>query len=139
MIPHPIRRQEATARTHKAYLGRAFEWKAGHTCLHMARFHLKAMGHKVPALPRLTSALAARRALDRNGWADVDAMLESILPRVPALQMRLGDLATAAGVDGFGAIFVCIPPFKLLGWHEESEQAVVIDFNRDALTGVFRA
>ena len=138
LLPDQVRRRDATARTHAAYVGRLFAWESGHTCLHMARFHLRGMGHAVPRLPRVSSALFARRALDRRGWTDVDAMLDSMLPRIAPLQMRLGDIATAPGLGGIGAMFICIPPFKLLGWHEESDRAVVIDFNRDVLTGVFR-
>lgn len=138
-VPDPVRRKLATEKTRDAYIGRTFAWKAGHTCVHMARFHLRAMGHKPPALPRIGSALGARRALERHGWASVEDMLDSMLPRVAPLQMRLGDLASGPGLDGIGALFVCAPPFKLMGWHEDCAEAVVIDFNRDALTGCWRA
>lgn len=106
--------------------------------MHMARFHLRAMGHTPPKMPRIASALGAKRALGRHGWNSVEDMLDSMLPRVAPLQMRLGDLAAGPGLDGMGALFVCVPPFKLLGWHEDAEEAVVIDFNRDALTGCWK-
>lgn len=138
-LPDSLRRQAATQQTMDRYRGRPFAWKAGHTCVHMVRFHLRSMGHKTPTLPRIGSALGARRALEANDWPDVTAMLDSILPRIAPLEMRLGDIAAAEGLDGIGALFVCIPPFKLLGWHEEAEGAVVIDFNRDALIGAWRA
>jgi len=137
-LPDSIRRRDATQTTLERYRGRPFAWRAGHTCVHMARFHLRQMGHKPQTLPRIGSLLSARRALEANGWADVAAMLDSFLPRIPALEMRLGDLAVGEGLDGMGAIFVCIPPFKLLGWHEEADGAVIIDFNRDALLGAWR-
>lgn len=137
-LPDSIRRQAATQRTLNRYRGRPFAWRAGHTCVHMARFHLRGMGHKPPVMPRIGSVLGAKRALAANGWDDVAAMLDSLLPRIAPLEMRLGDLAVGEGLDGLGAIFVCIPPFKLLGWHEEAEGAVIIDFNRDALLGAWR-
>lgn len=138
VVADPVRRQLATAKTRDAYIGRAFAWKAGHTCVHMARFHLLAMGHKPPMMPGFRSAIGAKRALARNGWAGVEDMLDSMLPRVAPLQMRLGDLAAGPGLDGIGALFVCVPPFKLLGWHEDADEAVVIDFDRDALSGCWK-
>lgn len=134
-----LRRKRATEATRDRYLGRPFAWKAGHTCVHLARYHLRQMGHKPPKLPQLRSALSARRALDAGGWDDVEAMLDSILPRIAPLEMRLGDLCTGPGEGGIAAIYVCIPPFKLLGWHEEAEGAVIIDFDRSVLTGAWRA
>jgi hypothetical protein len=97
------------------------------------------MGHKPPQLPRIGSLLGARRALEANGWDDVPAMLDSLLPRIAPLEMRLGDLCTAPGEGELSAIFVCIPPFKLLGWHEEAEGVVIVDFDRSVLTGAWRA
>lgn len=137
-LPDPVRRQLATKRTKDAYCGRTFAWKAGHTCVHMARFHLLGMGHKPPMMPGFRSAIGAKRALARHGWTSVEDMLDSLLPRIAPLEMRLGDLAAGPGLDGMGAVFVCLPPFKLMGWHEEADEAVVIDFNRDALTGCWR-
>lgn len=114
-----LRRQEATGKTLAKYRDRAFSWKDGHTCLHMLRFHLRQMGHKPEALPRIRSAIGARRALDQRGWNDVGDMLDSLLPRIPHASMLLGDVAMFTSADGFGAITISLGG-KVLGWHDDA-------------------
>ncbi|MBB4857204.1 hypothetical protein HNO88_000511 [Novosphingobium chloroacetimidivorans] len=112
-----LRRQHATAATLQKYRDAPFDWAAGKTCLHMARFHLRQMGHRPEGLPRIRSAIGARRALDVRGWANVGDMLDTILPRIAPAQMRLGDVAMLDSGDGFGAIVISLGG-KVMGWHE---------------------
>ena len=112
-----VRRLEATERTLTKYRDKSFDWKANATCLHLARFHLRNMGHKPPPLPRVKSAIGARRALIANGWDDVDDMLDTLLPRIPYARAMLGDLGVAQGDEGFGSIVIC-GGAKWFGWHE---------------------
>ena len=141
MKPDLIRRQEATAATLRKFRAKEFEWKAGHTCVHLARFHLRAMGHKPPKLPPIRSALAARRALDARGWANVSAMLASLLEPIAPAAMLLGDLAVVDQEEenGLGAILVSIAPHKLAGWDFRAEKLAVIDFDWSEISGAFRA
>ncbi|BEV02196.1 DUF6950 family protein [Novosphingobium olei] len=136
--PDLIRRQQALAATLEKYRAKPFDWRGGTTCVHMARFHLRKMGHRPEKLPAIRSLLAARRALDARGWADVRAMLASMLPEIPPAAMLPGDLATADGPDGLGGILVCAGPHKLIGWHEDTAEMVVIDYDPAAVTGAFR-
>ena len=108
--PDLIRRQEALAATLAKYRNRPFDWSKGTTCVHMARFHLRQMGHRPERLPQIRSVLAARRALEARGWADVRAMLASMLPGIAPAAMLPGDLATADGPDGLGGILICAGP-----------------------------
>ena len=115
-----LRRQKATQATLEKYRDKPFSWKDGRTCLHLLRFHLRQMGHKPEALPRIKSALAARRALDDRGWKDVGDMLDNFLPRIPHASMLLGDVAMFQSEDGFGAITISMGD-KVMGWHPEYE------------------
>lgn len=133
-----LRRQAATRATLDRYRGKAFDWSCGITCVHLARFHLRQMGHRVPTVPRIRSALAARRALVAQGWADTAAMLDSMLPRIAPAQMLLGDLVSAAADDPLGAIGICAGPHKIFGWREDAAQLVVLDLTLDQLTGAWR-
>ncbi|RDC66559.1 hypothetical protein HME9302_00010 [Alteripontixanthobacter maritimus] len=45
------RRRVATEKTLTRYRGKAFDWKTGVTCVHLARVHLKNMGHKPQTMP----------------------------------------------------------------------------------------
>jgi hypothetical protein len=145
--PHPaLARKRATDATLARYRGRLFDWKKGATCLHLAAFHLRAMGHKVPALPRVRGIIGARRALDAHGWPTVAEMIDAQgLPRIAAAAMLPGDLAFRRSVDGLGGLLVCVGPHKLAGWFPENTRAelgadvlVVMDMSFDQVEACWR-
>lgn len=112
-----LRRQKATEATLAKYRDKPFSWRDGNTCLHMLRFHLRQMGHKPETLPRIRSAIGARRALDQRGWTDVGDLLDTILPRIAPSAMLLGDVAMFRSADSFGAITVSLGG-KVMGWSD---------------------
>lgn len=136
--PDLLRRKDATEATLKRYRHKAFDWGKGITCVHLARTQLRAMGHKPPTLPRFRSALKAREAMKERGWANVEEMLDSMLPRIPPAMMLLGDLAVAPGDEGMGSIMICAGRNKLLGWREDAPELVVLDVSLDELSGAWR-
>jgi hypothetical protein len=134
-----IRRFEATKQTLAKYRGKVFDWSEGWTCLHAARFHLVKMGHRVQPLPRVKSAIGARRALDQNGWKDVGDMMDGLgfTPIAPAA-MYQGDIAFRGSEDGFGALLICAEPMKIIGWFENAPDFVVMDMTFDQLDRAWR-
>ena len=138
-MPEMVRRQTATQATMDRFRPKVFDWKTGVTCVHMARFHMKGMGHRVPTVPRIRSALAAKRALLSNGWDWVEAMLDSMLPRIAPAAMRLGDLATVPGEDGMDCILICAGPQAVMGWHPETGAFVVYEGGIGELSAAWRA
>lgn len=132
------RRRVATEKTLARYRGKAFDWRRGITCVHLARHHLRNMGRKVPTLPRVRSALGAKKALKANDWASVTAMLDELLARITPAQMLLGDLAVVPGDQGLDAIFVCAGPQKIFGWREDVEGMALLDVTLDELTAAWR-
>ena len=137
---HPaLLRKAATEATQARYRGKVFDWRTGATCVHMARYHLRQLGRRPPTLPRLRSALAAKRARQRRGSPDVGDMLDGIgLQRIAPAQMLLGDLAVGPADEFFGAIGVCAGPLKLLGWREDAPGLVILDVDLSQLTGAWR-
>lgn len=133
--PELIRRQEATTATLERYRAKTFDWSRGCTCVHLARFHLKQMGHRPPTVPRIRSLLGAKKALKERGWPDVPAMLDSMLPRIPPAAMWLGDLAVLEDDSGLGAIVVNTGQ-KVIGWHEDAPGMVVMEAHR--VSGAWR-
>lgn len=125
--PDLLRRQRATTATLTKYRGKAFDWKKGVTCVHMARFHLRQMGHRPPELPRIRGAIGARRALNERGWPDVAAMLDAQpdMQRIAPAMMLPGDLAVLPADEGFDAIVISTGLHKLLGWHESWPHGMV--------------
>ena len=132
------RRRLATEKTLGRYAGKVFDWSKGITCVHLARAHLKNMGHKPQTLPRFRSAFGAKKALQANEWESVEAMLDSMLARIAPAQMMLGDLAIVPGDNGLDAIFVCAGPLKVFGWREDEPKMVLLDIGLDELTGAWR-
>ena len=133
-----IRRQRATERTLARYRPKVFDWRTGIHCVRLAHHHLRNMGHKPPALPRVRSPLGAKKALKANGWASVTEMLDELLPRIAPAAMLLGDLAVVPGQDGFDCILICADPHKMMGWHPDTGEFVLYDGGIGELTGAWR-
>lgn len=133
------RRRVATEKTLGRFRGKVFAWKTGVHCVRLAHQHLKNMGRKPPTLPRVRSALGAKRALQHNGWDSVEAMLDSMLERIAPAQMLLGDVAIIPGDAGLDAIFVCAGPLKVFGWAIDRPELAMVDIqNLDGLKGAWR-
>ena len=121
-----VARVAATNKTMAKYRGRAFDWKAKATCIHLARTQLRNMGHKPPPIPAFTSALGAKRAMTAGGYQSVADIFDQLgLQRIAPAAMLVGDLAMLPGEDGFDAIVICAGG-KLLGWHGAADELTVI-------------
>lgn len=122
-----LRRQSATEATLAKYRTRAFNWHGRATCIHMARFHMRKMGHKPASIPDFRSPLGARTALAATGHDDLAGLLDSLLPRIAPARMLLGDIALLPGDPEDGGAFDCITICagdKLLGWHPDDPSGI---------------
>lgn len=138
-LPEPVRRQEATQATVDKFTGKPFDWNAGVHCVKLAHYHLRQMGwRKLPKLPLVKSPLAAKKALKARGWDSITAMLDSLLERIPPAMMRLGDIATVEGDEGFDAVFINAGPRRLFGWREDQPVAVMLDVSLDEISAAWR-
>lgn len=114
-------RKKRTEKTLAKFRGRGFKWDGGATCIHLFRTHLKNMGHKVPVVPRFTTALGAKRAMDAAGFKDLEAIADSLLERIPPASMILGDIALMEGEELFDAIVIFAGGGgKVFGWHPDA-------------------
>jgi hypothetical protein len=138
--PEMIRRQRATAATMSKFRKAEWSWKDGVTCVHLARFHLRQMGHRPEPMPRVRSLVAAKRALKERGCDTVAELLDAQpgLMRIAPASMLLGDLGVLPGLEGMGAIVVCAGPQKLLGWHEDAPGMEVLSAPVGELLGAWR-
>jgi hypothetical protein len=126
MLPEGERRRAATAATLAKFKGTAFDWAEGRHCMKLAHFHMRQMGKRPPALPRIRSLLAAKKELKARGVGSVIELLDGMLERITPAQMQLGDLAALPGDDGLDAVFVCAGPRRLFGWREDQPVAVML-------------
>lgn len=136
-LPELVLRQQATQKTLEKYRNRDFDWRAGVTCIHMLRFHLRQMGHRPEPMPRIRSAIAAKRQLEKRGCKDVSELLEKMgLERIGYASMTLGDLAVMKAPEAFGAVTICAGGNKIIGWHEsQAGMAVMVP---SEIEGAFR-
>lgn len=117
------RRAEATRQTLAKYRALPFDWKRRVTCIHLARHHMRNMGYKPPPIPAFQSPLGARRALAKAGFADMAALLDSLLPRIAPASAWVGDLALLEGDDGFDSIVIHAGG-KWLGYHSDDLSSI---------------
>lgn len=127
-------RAKRTDKTLAKFRGRGFKWDGGATCIHLFRTHLKNMGHKMPAVPRFHSALSAKRAMDAAGYADLEALADSFLERIPPAKMLLGDVALMESDEFFDEqklfdsfVISAGPGGKVFGWHPDAPALANID------------
>ena len=132
-----VRRQQATQKTLDRYRNKTLDFSRGITCVHMARYHLRALGHRPRTMPRIRSVMGAKRALASNGWDSVKDMFDSMLPRIAPARMMVGDLGTIPGEHGLDSVLVCAGPFKMLGWHPETGEFVQYDGGNAEVEGVW--
>lgn len=133
-------RAEATQATLNKYRNKPFDWAKGNHCAALLRFHLKKMGHPVPPLPPVRTAVGARRALDRLECADMGDVLARYLnrPEIAPAEMLVGDVVVTESELGLGSVFVCAGPLKVFGWSEEAPRLCVWDATFDQFPRAFR-
>lgn len=136
-VPELVRRQRALEQTMAKFRGRPFDWR-GADCLTMLRFHLVKLGHKsLPKIPPYRDALGARRALEKAGFGSMEALLDSLLPRIAPARALAADVMLM-GSDGepLDAVVISVGQ-KVFGFHEDAVGAVVI--TPAAIKGAWRA
>lgn len=125
-LPEPERRRAATEATLAKFRGTAFDWAEGRHCIKLAHYHLRQMGKRPPALPRIRSALAAKKELKARGAGSVTELLDGLLERIPPARMQLGDIAILPGDGGLESVRICAGPRRLFGWSEGQPVAVML-------------
>ncbi|SNS53062.1 hypothetical protein SAMN06295912_108112 [Sphingomonas laterariae] len=121
-------RRDAAQATLDRYRGQPFRF-GRYDCCRLAAFHLRQLGYK-PALARggsYSSALGARRALARAGFASLAEALDTLgLERIPPAAAIVGDIVQADGEDAFGALAVVLGNGRIIGWAEGHDGAEVM-------------
>lgn len=119
--------QDRATRTNAAlaeFRGKPFAWAGRANCIHLARAVLVAFGHMPPPVPMFRTAIGAKRALRKRGFADLGALIGSMLPEIPPAAMWPGDIALLPDEHGLGALVIADGTGQLLGWHDSDLSAL---------------
>lgn len=118
-------RVAATETVIARYRRKPFDWTTTGTCIHLARAQMIAMGHKAPTVPAFRSAIGAGKAMKKAGYASLENLLDTLLPRIAPAAMLVGDLALMEGEPPFDAIVIAAG-HKVFGFHEDVDGLAVI-------------
>lgn len=131
-------RAAATGRVVTRFRDRPFSWRDRATCLHLVRAQMRALGHRPPRIPDFRSPIGARRALQARGQDSVQALLDSLLPRIAPAAMIVGDIALLPGEPPFEAAVIAAGGQKVFGWHgEDLSRLVPIEIGRGDLISAY--
>lgn len=101
------------------YRKKPFEWSTRGNCVHLAKAQAKGLGVKgLPSVPRFTTYAGAVKALKRTGFDTLEALMDSLFPRIAPARMIVGDIGMLPGREPFGALVIAAGGAKVLGWHE---------------------
>lgn len=106
--PTLLKRHAALQKVMDRYRHLPFSWEHNRTCIHMLAAHLRAMGYKVPKVPKLDGPIAAKRELKKRGFASVEELLDLMLERIPVAAMLPGDVAVVDGDNGLAAVYISL-------------------------------
>lgn len=133
------RRVTAATATLEHFKGRPFEWGKV-DCVKVAAWHLRHLGHRVSGLGKAgtyRTALSARRALARAGFASVEEALQSMgLTSIAPAAALPGDLFVSAGSEGMDAVGVVAGNGAVLGFHEDDLASGLQAIRIDDITAV---
>ncbi len=99
-------RVAATEKVVARFRRRPFDWSTRATCIHLARAQARAMGHRPPPIPDFRSPRGALTALRSTGHDTLEALLDSMFPRIAPAAMLVGDLCIVPGESPFDAIAI---------------------------------
>ena len=122
-----LKRREVTQATLAHFATKPFGWKDGATCVHLVRKQLVGMGHRPPPMKAFRSALSAKKALQSKGWANLAAMMDSLLPPIAPARAIMGDIVEMPSDDEtFGALAVVVGNGRIMGYLGEGDALTVM-------------
>jgi hypothetical protein len=128
----------ATAATRKRFENVPFDWRRAATCIHLVRYHASKAGHKLPKVPRIRSALAAKRVLKEMGHESLCDLMDAHFERIPPAFLRVGDVMAVEGDQGLDALWIRVSPTKFFGWHDAGPNCEMIYVDLSLAIGAWR-
>lgn len=122
-----IRRVEAAQAIHDRVRGRAYK-PATWDCGKMVGLHLRALGHKVelPKVGDYKTPAGALKWLKKRGFNSLEARLDDLLPKISPASVLVGDVLSLESTDALSALVIYMGQGQCLGFHEDSDEAVLM-------------
>lgn len=141
-IPEMARRIRAIENVRARYEGQPYIIGRS-DCATLVRTLLVAMGHKKLPKPKpYKTALGAKRELTRLGFESLEAMMDTLLPRIAPAMMRVGDIALVEAdpddAAGDETLVVSLGN-KFWGWHPDQMDLAVLMIEPVNLKAAWRA
>lgn len=122
-----VERRDVTEATLNRFAAKPFSWTSAATCVHMVRWHIRAMGQPAPTMPRFRSPLMARAAMKERGWATLADMMDAVLPRILPAEAIVGDVVELPSENAaFGALCISVGNGRVMGYFDGHDGLAVM-------------
>ena len=124
-----IARRDAAQATLDRFKDQPFEW-GRYDCAKMVAFHLRKLGHQIgiSKAGSYSSALGAKRALNRLGWPNLSHALDDVLhlERIAPAFLVTGDILQIPGEGPLDTMAIALGNGRAISYHEDEVGAVVV-------------
>lgn len=125
-LPPLLIRQRAVEAVQARFAGARWQWGKA-DCAQVAAALVKALGWKLPRVPRYRTEAQAQERLAALGCETLPQLAASIgLPRIAPAAAVLGDLVATAGTSPLGTLGIAMGNNAWLGFHEDHEGLVTM-------------
>lgn len=127
MQPSLVRRVAAAQAIHDRVRGKPHRW-ARNDCGRMVGLHARNLGYKLelPRLDAYRTPAGALKWLKRRGYDSLEARLDDLWPRISPAAVLVGDVLALESVDALAALVIHMGQGQYLGFHEDTDEAVLL-------------
>lgn len=137
-----IARVDAAQATLDRFKDQPFEW-GRFDCAKMVAFHLRKLGHQIgiSKAGSYSSALGAKRALNRLGWPNISHALDEVLrlERIAPAFLVTGDVIQMPSEGAIDAMGIALGNGRALAYYPGEIGAVVVQPMVEQILAAWRA
>ena len=122
-----VRRVAAAQALHDRVRGRIYK-PATMDCGKMVGLHLRRLGYKVelPKVGAYSTPAGALKWLKKRGFDSLEARMDALMPRIAPAATVVGDILALESADALAALVVHMGQGQCLGFHEDTDEAVLL-------------
>lgn len=122
-----VRRVAAAQAIHDRVRGRLYK-PATLDCGKMVGLHLRKLGYKVelPKVGAYKTSAGALKWLKQRGFDSLEARLDDLLPTIAPASAIVGDVLSLESTDALAALVIHMGQGQFLGFHEDTDEAVLM-------------